>query len=83
MVLTDDEAIAKKINSACSRAAGRAADARHRRQGGGVRRGAAAEFKTYAQAVIANARGARPTGFSSRGAALVAGAPTPTWRWST
>ena len=43
MILTNDEAIAKKINSAVFPGpAGRAADACDRRQGGRVRRGAAA-----------------------------------------
>ncbi len=35
---------------------GRPADARHRRQGGGLRRGAAPEFKVYAKNVIDNAK---------------------------
>ena len=58
----------RRINSAIFPGpAGRPADARDRRQGGGVRRGAAAEFKVYQEQVLENARvhgqgaaGARP-----------------------
>ena len=51
MVLTNDEAIAKKINSAdLPRPAGRPADARHRRQGGRLRRGAAPRVRRLRRA---------------------------------
>jgi glycine hydroxymethyltransferase len=56
MILWNDEALAKKINiGGLPRPAGRPADARDRRQGGGLRRGAAPEFKAYAQ-IVANAK---------------------------
>jgi glycine hydroxymethyltransferase len=45
MILSNDEELGKKFNSRCSPAAGRAADARDRGQGGGVRRGAAARVQ--------------------------------------
>ena len=49
-ILTNDEELAKKINSAVFPGpAGRAADARDRRQGGGVRRGAAAVVQALRQ----------------------------------
>jgi glycine/serine hydroxymethyltransferase len=49
MVLTNDEAIIKKINSAdLPGHARRSAGACHRRQGRGLRRSAAAGFKVYA-----------------------------------
>jgi glycine hydroxymethyltransferase len=54
--------IAKKINSAVfPRPAGRTADARHRCQGGGVRRGARTRFKA-----IARRRRKTPRSLSSR-----------------
>ena len=50
VILTDDEALAKKINSAVFPGlAGRPADACHRRQGGGVRRGTAAVLQGLRQ----------------------------------
>ena len=52
--------------------AGRPADARHRRQGGRVRRGAAARVQDLCQAVIANAK-ALAGRLKERGADLVSG----------
>ena len=58
MILSNDEALAKKINSAVFPGhAGRAADAHHRRQGGGASaRRWQPEFKAYARAVVDNAK---------------------------
>ena len=51
---------AKEIDSGrVPRAPGRPARARHRGQGGGLRRGARPEFRDYAATVVANAAGAR------------------------
>ena len=52
--------------------AGRAADARHRRQGGGVRRGAPPAFKAYCAQIVANAR-ALARGMAERGFRIVSG----------
>ena len=54
------------------RPAGRAADACHRRQGGGVRRGAAPVFKLYAKNVVENAKALAET-LKSRGLDIVSG----------
>jgi glycine hydroxymethyltransferase len=57
LLLTNDEQIAKKINSAVfPGAAGRPAHAHHRGQGRRARRSAQAEFKTYQQQIRKNAR---------------------------
>ncbi len=83
MILTNDEAIAKKINSAVFPGL----------QGGPLMHVIAAkavafgealqpEFKTYAAAVVDNAKALAA---ASRNAAPTSSpaAPTPTWRWST
>jgi glycine hydroxymethyltransferase len=57
LILTNDEALAKKFNSAIFPGLqGGPADACDRRQGGGVRRSAAPDFKVYAKNVVENAK---------------------------
>jgi glycine hydroxymethyltransferase len=57
LILTNDKKLRHEDQQGgVPRPAGRPADARDRRQGGGLRRGAAPEFKTYAKQVIENAR---------------------------
>jgi glycine hydroxymethyltransferase len=56
MILWNDEECQADQLGGVPRPAGRPADARHRRQGGGLRRGAAPEFKAYAASVVENAK---------------------------
>ena len=83
MVLTDDEAIAKKINSAVFPGL-QGGPLMHVIAAKAVAFGEALEpgFKTYAKAVIRNAQTLAGR-LKVRGADLVSGAPTPTLRSST
>ena len=55
------------------RPAGRPADARHRRQGGGVRRGAAARVQGLRSSRSSRTRGRSPTALTERGLQIVSG----------
>ena len=59
------------------RPAGRPADARHRRQGGGLRSRRRPEFRNYQEQVIANARVMAACCPEERGLRIVSGAPKP------
>ena len=73
MVLSNDEEIGKKINSAVFPGLqGGPLDAHHRRQGGCLQRGAAPGYKLYIQSVIDNAKALGET-LVKGGAALVSG----------
>ena len=78
-ILTNDEELAKKINSAVFPGhAGRAADARHRRQGGGVRRGAAAVVQALREERGGKRQGAGRNAEVARASTSSPAAPTRT-----
>ena len=73
VILTNDEDARQEDQfRGVSGPAGRAADARHRRQGGRVRRGAAAVVPAYAKSVVENAKALAET-LKARGCDIVSG----------
>ena len=82
MILTNDEAMAKKVQLGhLPRHSGRPADARDRGQGRGLWRSAAPEFKTYIQQVVKNAQ-ALADQLIKGGLDTSPTAPTPMLCWS-